>query len=236
MSDNQQPTSPNQQPVQQPVQSQHAQPQYAQPQQQPVQPQPQQPVQQPVQPQPAPQQYAQPATPQYAPPQYAAPQPGTAPYGAPQPGAPQPGVHPYPAYGYVLPSGRKFWALGFLFFIPYVGWLVSLIVVLALAGGARRDPNPVVRENARWAANWNLTVITALVVSVLIVVASGVAGAATDSAGGDGDAWLPFAIFGLLFGFAVGITHLVISIMGTIQADRQVFKPAIAIPFIRPIA
>lgn len=190
--------------------------------QQPIQPQhpqysPTQPVQPPVQPvQPQP-------MPQYAPP----PAGYAPPYGATQYAIP---------YGYVIPSGRKFWALSFLLFIPYVGWIVSLIVSLVQNSSARHDPNPVVRENARWAANWMLTVVVMGAVGVALIVGAGMAGAATDSAGGDGDVWLPVAVLGLLLWSAVGVAHLVICIVGTVQADRRVFNPRVAIPFIRPIA
>ncbi|GAB2560993.1 DUF4870 domain-containing protein [Leucobacter ruminantium] len=165
-----------------------------------------------------------PTTPAY--PQYAVAQPQYAPYGSPV----QP---PYP--GYRLPSGRKFWALGFLYFIPYLGWLVAPIVALTLNAGARRDPSPLVRENARWAANWSLTVLIAGVVAFITILGSAMAGAATDEAGGNGDVWFPVAMVGLLFLGIVWLAQLVICIIGTVQADRRVFDPVVVFSFFRRV-
>lgn len=170
-------------------------------------------------------QYGQmPTAPAY--PQYAVAQPQYAPYGSPV-------QSPYP--GYRLPSGRKFWALGFLYFIPYLGWLVAPVVALTLNAGARRDPSPLVRENARWAANWSLTVLIAGVVAFITIFGSAMAGAATDEAGGNGDVWFPVAMVGLLLLGIVWLAQLVICIIGTVQADRRVFDPVVVISFFRRV-
>ena len=70
--------------------------------------------------------------------------------------SPQGGAAYAPQYA-VSPSGAKFWALLFLFYIPYVGLLVAIIVALVQRSNAKASPHPLVRENARWAANWALS-------------------------------------------------------------------------------
>ncbi len=41
--------------------------------------------------------------------------------------------------------------------IPYAGVIVAVIVALVQRSGMRHSPYEVVRENARWAANWVLS-------------------------------------------------------------------------------
>ena len=136
-------------------------------------------------------------------------------------------------YGYVMPSGRRFWAMGFLTYIPYVGFIVFLIVALAMNASARRDANAVVRENARWAANWSLSVATFIVGAIILMIIGGATGASLQSSGSNPSIAFVFVAIGGLVILATGIMHLVFTIMGTVQADRRVFKPALVIPYLR---
>ncbi|WP_449278084.1 hypothetical protein [Leucobacter sp. GX24907] len=178
--------------------------------------------------------------PQYSPhPSYAQYPPQTPPGYPPHPHTVSaqplpPGYPPYGVpYGYAFPSGRRFWAMGFLSYIPYVGMFVALIVILVMRSGAKGAPHPVIRENARWAANWILTAFAGLTLGFALMIGSAIAGAVTEDMGGDGDVWLPSAMVGILIFCAVAIAHLIVIIMGTVVADRRVFHPGIAIPFFR---
>lgn len=55
----------------------------------------------------------------------------------------------YPPPGPMTISGRRYWALLFLMYIPYVGVIVAVIVAIAQRSSAIRSPHPIVSENAR---------------------------------------------------------------------------------------
>src|SRR5699024_7083280 len=112
---------------------------------------------------PAAPQYGYPAAPQYGYP--AAPQYGYP--AAPQYGYPAASQYGYAPYSQPPASGAVSWAMGFLCFIPipYVSFLIAGIVMAAVYPSQRRK-GPVAAENARFAANWGLTVILAVVVLV----------------------------------------------------------------------
>lgn len=167
------------------------------------------------------------------------PQQQPAGYPQQQPGYPpqqQPAGYPQPQYGYPAagypygyapaPSGRKFWALQFLYYIPWVGVIVVLIVALVQRAQAKTSPHEIVRENARWAANWALSYTLYLFVGALMV---GLLLAVPTS---NGDPSPLGAIPGLLI-FGIGIYCLVTIIRGTVIADRVVHRPALAIPYFR---
>lgn len=146
--------------------------------------------------------------------------------------------YPVPAYqqpyGLLPPSGRRFWAIQFLQYVPYVGWIVVAIVALVQRASARRSPFPIVRENARWAANWALSfalytfVLIALMI-ILLMVHEGYA------ARGDYSNYAspPAALLVFIPLLAIGVYCLVTMIRGCIVADRAVHRPALALPFFR---
>jgi hypothetical protein len=161
------------------------------------------------------------------------PAPGNTPFGQ------APG--PYVPYGYAPVSGRKFWALLFLFYIPYAGVLVAPIVAIVQRGVAQHSPHAIVRENARWAANWALSYALYMIALIagMITIAVTLSGPVAyryadydDSYGDRGDpaAWI---VLPLLLIFGIAIYCLVTMIRGTVMADRVVHRPALAIPFFR---
>lgn len=176
-----------------------------------------------------------PQNPSQPPQGYAAPPQG---YQAPPPEyAAQPQGYPVQSqpYGYggpgpyaLPPSGRKFWALLFLFYIPYVGFIVTIIVSLVQRASAKSSPHAIERENARWAANWVLSYVLYFIVVIALLV---VIGLGTTPPGG-GDPSMLIAIPGILL-IAVGIYCLVTMIRGTVRAGTAVHRPALAIPFFR---
>lgn len=158
-------------------------------------------------------------------------------YAAPQGYGPQYGA-PY-AYGAGYPevgaSGSKFWALTFLFFIPYLGFLISPIVASVLCASERRNPHERVRENARWAANWSLTVLMWQVIGFVLIGFGIALGVAEERATGSGAMGLALVIPGVLLGFGMGVVHLIVAIVGTVQAGSRVVALRLAIPFIRNV-
>ncbi|MDQ0646821.1 putative Tic20 family protein [Microbacterium natoriense] len=142
----------------------------------------------------------------------------------------------YPAYGYVVPSGRKFWGLQFLVFVPYVGALVTVIVSLVQRSSARRSPLPIVRENARWAANWALSFLLYVIVSYALIVIVGIATSISsyeESYGAYRSApsgWIGIPVLLLL---GIGVYCLVTMIRGCVVSDRAVHRPVLALPFLR---
>ncbi|MFF7292986.1 DUF4870 domain-containing protein [Microbacterium sp. NPDC008134] len=180
---------------------------------------------------------------------------GQAPAGYPAPGYPAPGYPApgYPAQGYPAPayspygyppiSGRRYWALLFLFYVPYLGVVAAPIVAVVQRASAMRSPHPIIRENARWAANWALSYALYLIALVVIMITIGVATTRPysydsygyddygyDSYGSSPSGWI--ALPGLLI-FAIGIYCLVTMIIGTVTSERKVHRPALAIPFFR---
>lgn len=166
---------------------------------------------------------------------------------APAPGYPTPQGYPmaqggypispgYPAYGYVVPSGRKFWGLQFLVFVPYVGALVTVIVSLVQRSSARRSPLPIVRENARWAANWALSFLLYVIVSYALIVIVGIATSISSYEESYGtyrsapSGWIGIPVLLLL---GIGVYCLVTMIRGCVVSDRAVHRPVLALPFLR---
>lgn len=160
-----------------------------------------------------------------------------APTGYPQaPGFPAQAPYGYAPYGFTPPSGRKFWALLFLVYVPYVGALVSAIVALVQRNSAQSSPHGIVRENARWAANWALSYLLYLIVLVALLIIIGVGTSRPSSYDSYGSYssgpsnWL--FVPGLLI-IGIGIYWLVTVIRGTVTSDRVVHRPVLAIPFFR---
>ncbi|MGJ0202695.1 hypothetical protein [Leucobacter sp. gxy201] len=140
---------------------------------------------------------------------------------------------PYPTWA-PRPSGRKFWALGFLAFIPWAGWIVAPIVLLVQQANVRRDPSPVVRENARWAANWMLTATLAMIIGLGGLLAAAVFGQIAIDAGGSFEL-MPLVVMSAVLMVLMQLAHAVISLIGTILAADRVFDPVAVIRFIPPV-
>lgn len=166
--------------------------------------------------------------------------PGTAPGTAPTP-ATGPQVDPGPTHtlrppGAPVPppappaTGAVSYWLGFLGYlpIPMLSLIIAGIAMVAARPGQRRR-SAVADENSRYAANWGLTVITVVVLSVALaatLAAVGVRGSAPDD-------FNP-ALMPLLGIVAVGAAHLVVLILGLVRANRgEVFVNRLAIPFLR---
>lgn len=132
------------------------------------------------------------------------------------------------------PSGRKFWALGFLPFIPLVDWLVAPVAVLVQFANVRRDPSPIVRENARWAANWILTVVLVMLLGVCGLCAAGILGQMAIDAGGSFEL-MPLVVMSAVLMTIAQLAHAVISLIGSILAADRVFDPVAVIRFFPPI-
>ena len=131
------------------------------------------------------------------------------------------------------PSGAKFWALLFLFYIPYVGVLVGIIVSLVQRASNKTSPHEIVRENARWAANWALSYTLYFFVLLAIFIALGVVTSQPPADGlGPAEPSMLIALPGTVI-FIVGIYCLVTMIRGCVVGGRQVHRPALAIPFFR---
>ena len=139
----------------------------------------------------------------------------------------------YPPQYIASPSGAKFWALLFLFYIPYVGLLVGIIVSLVQRASAKASPYPTTRENARWAANWALSYALYFVVLLALFIALGVATSQPPADGmGPAEPSLIIALPGTAI-FAVGVYCLVTMIRGCVIGGQRVHRPALAIPFFR---
>ena len=143
------------------------------------------------------------------------------------------GAAAYPQQYIGSPSGAKYWALLFLFYIPYVGLLVGIIVALVQRASAKASPYPTVRENARWAANWALSYALYFVALLALFIALGVVTSQPPADGlGPAEPSLIIALPGTAI-FAVGIYCLVTMIRGCVIGGQRVHRPALAIPFFR---
>lgn len=130
--------------------------------------------------------------------------------------------------GSTAPSGVKFWAFGLLWFLPLVGPPIASILLVVLAVHERREVNTITRENARWAANWVLTVTSLAVVAVVLITVNLL------QVGSNHSATALLTIANLLL-WVAGASHLLVSILGMVRARELVFNPRVAIPFFSPI-
>lgn len=132
------------------------------------------------------------------------------------------------------PSGAKFWALLFLFYIPYVGVLVGIIVSLVQRASNKTSPHEIVRENARWAANWALSYTLYFFVLLAIFIALGVVTSQPPADGmGPAEPSLIIALPGTVFSPSASTGYLVTMIRGCVIGSQRVHRPALAIPFFR---
>ncbi|WP_241993266.1 hypothetical protein [Cryobacterium sp. TMB1-7] len=127
-------------------------------------------------------------------------------------------------------SGRRFWGIGFLWFVPLFGALLAPVLLGILAAQNRRHPDALVRENSRWAANWVLTVTVVAAIGAAIVVCDAIIGLVLTGESESGPS--PTLLLANLLLWAAVIGHLVVSIVGVVRARTRIVNPKIAIPFI----
>lgn len=128
-------------------------------------------------------------------------------------------------------TGARFWGLGFIWFVPIAGAIAAPILLGVLASWNRNHPDPLIRENARIAANW---VLTATLLAVLGAVLSIVNGTMHFIATGDmdpGREHSPLLLASNLLLWTSWLSHLVVSIVGVASARSRAVNPRIAIPF-----
>jgi hypothetical protein len=120
----------------------------------------------------------------------------------------------------------RFWALGFLWFIPFIGAVLAPILLGVAAAQNRRHPEPLVRENARLAANWVLTATLAAALGTALVVLIGTTEIGSELS--------PLMLVPNLLLWATWITHLTVCCIGVASAGSRIVNPRIAIPFFPP--
>lgn len=129
-------------------------------------------------------------------------------------------------------SGSSFWGLGFLWFIPVVGVFIAPIVLIISAMRHRRNPDPLVRENARWASNWVATVSIVAALGVALVAASMITHLALGGTATSGTETSVLLVVANTLLWLSWLSHLVVSIVGVASARTRVVNPRIAIPII----
>lgn len=128
-------------------------------------------------------------------------------------------------------TGALAWWLAFYLFIPVLGFLVWVLVVISTYREERKNPVEAVRVNVRNGLNWMLTYIAVQLVLFALVVAPVAVGVESR----DGGAWAGLAASAVLLGVASwGTLAFITAIMGGQAADRGVgFRTVFAIPFVR---
>lgn len=126
------------------------------------------------------------------------------------------GIAPHPV------AGSRYWALGFLYFVPLLGAFLAPVLALSMAHTAKQMADPVVRENARWASNWAFTLFPFTLILICLV-------AVADEQGGV----FPL-IVGALF-WICGIANAIVCTIGAAVGSRRVFRPFLAIPFLKSV-
>ena len=125
-------------------------------------------------------------------------------------------------------NSREFWLLGFLVLVPYIGPYLTVLIAAFRFRHVRHDPEPMIRENARQAVNWNLTffvILTPLAsMSFLLAAASFVLRF---------DPLFAIGACGILLADLMVILHFGITIWGTIRAKKSVARVPFSIRFFR---
>jgi uncharacterized Tic20 family protein len=129
-------------------------------------------------------------------------------------------------------SGRRFWGIGFLWFVPFFGAVLAPILLGVFAAQNRRHPDPLVRENSRWAANWAITVTLVAAIGTALVLFNMIAVFVLTGDMPASRGLTPLLLLANVLIWAAWIGHLVVSIVGVASADTRVVNPKIAIPFI----
>ena len=145
----------------------------------------------------------------------------------PQPGQPYPG-QPYAAANPPQTRGVVSWAMGFISLIfPLVGLVIAAIVMAGLYPATARKGIAVATGNARSAANWGLTVLTVLVLTVIYLIVLATFFPSTRQG------FLPIG-WSVIIVAVLSLVHLIVTIGGTvIGSSGRVVRCPIAIPFIR---
>ncbi|MGO2749762.1 MAG: DUF7822 domain-containing protein [Pseudoclavibacter sp.] len=150
--------------------------------------------------------------------------PQFAPQTAPQAGLPQQVFLTRP-----LANGAVQWSLGLLALIPFP--FVSAItagIVMMIAGRSRGPATEAGELNRTNAANWGITYLIASIILIALHIAF--LFVLDDEYK---STFFPIGI-PITIWFALSVTHLVFSIVGSVKASRgRVFKP-VALPFFRP--
>ena len=174
--------------------------------------------------------------------------------GTPHPvpgGHPHPGGQPYPG-GQPSPqaapgqtghltqqpvTGGAAWGWGLLAFvpIPLIGQLVAAIVMIAVGGRQRRHGGIVAAQGVR-AANWGLTYIVLTVLLLGSAVPLGFLGNAAQANGNpDAQRLLTGIVLVLLslWLYGLNLVHVVVVIVGMVQASKWKVSRMPVIPFLR---
>ena len=127
-------------------------------------------------------------------------------------------------------SGRVYWAAGLSPLVPYLGGVLQLVLPAILFQQARSNPSRQVRENARWAANWNLTcfVLTHSFAALCVVIA-------IITFVFEIDGLFTGAIIAMCLACLTAVVHIVVTAIGILRSGRRIFRPVIAIPFFREV-
>lgn len=132
-----------------------------------------------------------------------------------------------PVYTPPPQTGRFSWALGFLAYIPipYVSLTIAAIAMWATYPARSRHPSALVRDNARNAANWGMTVLLVIVLCIVYTIVMALS-EENRTAGF-------FPIGGGIIAFlALSVVHLIVTIAGTVIGATRVFRGP-GIPFLR---
>lgn len=132
-------------------------------------------------------------------------------------------------------TGAFSWWSYFFSFVPFVGGLAYIIIVIVLFLQSR-ERGELARGNARNALNWMLTfVLGGIVISVIaIIIVFATASTTTTSTGVSADSTSPLLFIPWLLGAIWGIVAIVFAIMGGLAAGRgQVYRAPAAVNFIK---
>lgn len=128
-----------------------------------------------------------------------------------------------------LANGAMQWGLGLLALIPFpfVSAITAGIVMIA-TGRSRAPATEAGEQNRTNAANWGVTYLIASIVLIALHIAF-----LFVLDGEYSSTFFPIGI-PITIWFAVSVTHVVLSIVGTVKASKgAVFKP-VALPFFSP--
>lgn len=128
-----------------------------------------------------------------------------------------------------LANGATQWSLGLIAVIPFpfVSAITAGIVMMA-AGRSRAPATEAGERNRTNAANWGLTYLLSSIILIALHIAFLITFDDTYSR-----SFFPIGIPITLW-FAVSVTHIVFSIVGSVKASRGVVFAPIALPFFSP--
>ncbi len=159
------------------------------------------------------------------------PSQGAAPATAPAPQyAPPTGAAASPVFlTRPLANGATQWSLGLIAVIPFPFVTAITAGIVMIAAGRSRSPATEAGERNRTnAANWGLTYLLSSIILIALHIAF--LFVLDDTYSGS---FFPIGI-PITFWFAVSLTHIVFSIVGSVKASRGVVFAPIALPFFSP--